>query len=78
MSVGQQIAESLVCHCYGITETQVRRSIDAVGARSVEDVIVTTCAGGGCTACHFRIRRILRDATGVYETPLYGERSECA
>jgi NAD(P)H-nitrite reductase large subunit len=60
MSVGhQQVADAVVCHCYEVTESQILRMIDTDGAGTVEEVTSRTCAGSGCTACHWRIRRML-------------------
>jgi NifU-like protein len=62
MVVSYQIAEKLVCHCFGVTETEVRGVIQHKDAQTVEDVIQQNCAGNGCTACHFRIRRLLSES----------------
>lgn len=59
MSIGYQNVETLVCRCYGVTESEIRASIERLDAQTVEDITGQTCAGNGCTACHFRIRRLL-------------------
>ena len=59
MSVGQLTVDTLVCSCYEVTETQIRRSIDAFDTQTIEQVALHTRAGTGCTACHYRIRRML-------------------
>lgn len=56
---GKKRDASLLCHCYEVTEAEVRTSIDVLGAKSIEEVTRQTCAGAGCTACHCRIQRML-------------------
>lgn len=68
MSVGPTIADVLVCYCYEVTETEIRRIIDTNEARTVEEVTVRTCAGSGCTACHCRIRRMLAGLPATCDT----------
>ncbi|MEM7012406.1 MAG: (2Fe-2S)-binding protein [Verrucomicrobiota bacterium] len=51
--------ETTVCHCFSVSESTVRTAIDHKGAKTVEEVTETTCAGGGCMACHCRIQRML-------------------
>jgi bacterioferritin-associated ferredoxin len=59
-------ADTVVCHCFGVTESVIREAIDVLGASSVAEMTATTRAGGGCNGCHCRIRRMLagRPATG--------------
>ena len=70
MAVGLQTTDVLVCHCFEVTESEIRRVIDTVDSQSVEDVRRHTAAGDGCTACHCRIRRMLAGlpaSCGIYE-----------
>jgi bacterioferritin-associated ferredoxin len=48
-----------LCHCLKVTPDQVRHAVDFHGCSSVEEVTNTCGAGGGCTACHRRIRAYL-------------------
>ena len=59
MSISFTIPDAVVCHCYDVRETELRAAIDATGVASVEEVTNHTSAGGGCTACHCRSRRML-------------------
>jgi bacterioferritin-associated ferredoxin len=59
MSVGQPSVETLVCHCYEVTEEQIQRSIQSFDTQTVEEIARLTNAGNGCTACHYRIQRLL-------------------
>ena len=59
MVVAYLITEKLVCHCYGVYESQVEHVIEQLETPSVEEVTSQTCAGNGCTACHFRIQRMI-------------------
>jgi len=52
--------ESIVCHCLGISEGVVADAIAVCGLASVKDVCHETGAGSGCTACHARLRELLR------------------
>jgi bacterioferritin-associated ferredoxin len=60
-----------VCHCYEVTEADIRSVIRKIDAQSVEEVTLHTRAGAGCTACHYRIRRMLAglaSTCGPFET----------
>lgn len=59
MSFRQNNTDSLICRCYGVTESQLTQAAITVGISTIEEVVAETCAGGGCTACHFRIQRVL-------------------
>ncbi len=49
----------LVCRCFGITDTQIRRAIDENGLKSVEEITHYTKAGGACGDCLEKIAEIL-------------------
>ena len=49
----------LVCQCFNVYESTIKQVVDD-GAQSVSDVTKACQAGGGCSACHVRIERILR------------------
>ncbi len=51
----------VVCHCFGVTDTLIERVVREQGLTSVEQVTHFTKAGGGCGACHDRIREIIAD-----------------
>jgi bacterioferritin-associated ferredoxin len=59
MSVTQPAAKTLICYCYEVSELQIRRAIEVAGTRTIEDLSQQTGAGSGCTACHYRLRRLL-------------------
>lgn len=60
MSSTVQATDRIVCHCLGITESAVRNAVDAGGSQCVRDVMAQTEAGTGCTACHGRIKALLK------------------
>ena len=51
--------DRVICHCYRVTESTIRDAIDTLGAANVAEIQARTCAGGGCNACHCRLRRML-------------------
>jgi bacterioferritin-associated ferredoxin len=53
--------EAVVCHCLQVTETTVVRAVRDQGARSLCELACLTGAGGGCTACHRRLRHYLAE-----------------
>jgi NAD(P)H-nitrite reductase large subunit len=53
-------SETIVCHCLEISESTVADAIAICGLTSVKEVCRETGAGAGCTACHGRLRDMLR------------------
>ena len=53
-------AESIVCHCLEVSESTVADAIAICGLSSVREVCRETGAGAGCTACHTRLKELLR------------------
>lgn len=62
MVVGFHTAVKLICHCYSVSEAEILHAIEHDEARTVEEITGQTCAGNGCTACHFRIQRLLNNS----------------
>ncbi len=58
----------VVCKCYGVTETEIRRVAAENDLHTVEEVTNYTKAGGGCGMCHDRIEEILADIYHEKET----------
>ncbi|MFN0055789.1 MAG: bacterioferritin-associated ferredoxin [Planctomycetales bacterium] len=54
--------ESIVCHCLKVSESTLVEAIAICGAASVRELCHQTGAGGGCTACHSRLRELIREA----------------
>jgi bacterioferritin-associated ferredoxin len=48
-----------LCHCLKVTADQVQDAVAFHGCESVAEVTGVCGAGGGCTACHRRIRAAL-------------------
>ncbi|MSR60487.1 MAG: (2Fe-2S)-binding protein [Planctomycetaceae bacterium] len=53
-------SETIVCHCLQVSESTLADAIAVCGLASVREVCRETGAGGGCTACHARLREMLR------------------
>ena len=63
-------ADRVVCHCFNVTEAEIRRVIKANHLTTVEQVTHFTKAGGGCGACKDDIQAILDSINGKHsETP---------
>ena len=56
----------IVCHCLRVTEEEVIQAASDGNMHSIKQIMDHTGAGGGCTACHQRIRGLLA-----------GERARC-
>ena len=52
--------ETIVCHCLQVSESAVADAIAVCGLASVREVCRETGAGGGCTACHARLKEMLQ------------------
>lgn len=51
--------EKIICHCLGVTETDIRSAISTGSVQSIKCVMNGTGAGTGCTACLRRINALL-------------------
>ncbi|MBI3866431.1 MAG: (2Fe-2S)-binding protein [Planctomycetia bacterium] len=52
--------ETTICHCLDISEGTVADAIAICGLTTLKEICRETGAGGGCTACHARLRELLR------------------
>jgi bacterioferritin-associated ferredoxin len=55
-------SETIVCHCLEVSESTVADAIAICGLTSVREVCRETGAGSGCTACHARLKELLRNS----------------
>ena len=62
--------DPVICHCLQIRESQIRGCAAVLGLCSVRAVKQECGAGAGCTACHRRIRELLRTPEIVEEIAL--------
>lgn len=52
--------ETIVCHCLEVSENTIADAIAVCGLSTVKEICRETGAGGGCTACHARLKELLR------------------
>jgi bacterioferritin-associated ferredoxin len=52
-------SDRIVCHCLQVRESQMQECVAALGLETVSQIKAHCGAGGGCTACHRRIREII-------------------
>ncbi|OIO04930.1 MAG: Fe-S cluster assembly protein NifU [Elusimicrobia bacterium CG_4_10_14_0_2_um_filter_56_8] len=57
--IGQ--AEKIVCKCFSVTESVIRKAIKLNNLHTIEEVTNFTKAGGGCRQCHGEIEKIIKD-----------------
>jgi NifU-like protein len=51
----------IICHCFGVTDTLIRKVIKENSLKTIEDVTNYTKAGGACGSCIPKIEDILND-----------------
>lgn len=65
-----------LCHCLNVHTDEIQQAIDMDGCSTVRQVTASCGAGGGCTACHRHIKRLLAEAAVVRAeeaaTPAFG------
>ncbi|MBM79771.1 MAG: hypothetical protein CMJ78_04170 [Planctomycetaceae bacterium] len=62
MSQASTSTDRVICHCLGVTKSQIEDAARFGGCDTVREIKNCTTAGGGCTACHGRIKKILAAA----------------
>jgi NifU-like protein len=55
----------VVCHCFNVTEIEIEKAIRENGAKTLDDIMNFTKAGGACGNCHQEIQAIIDKLTGV-------------
>lgn len=51
--------DKLICRCYVVPESAIRKAVAEHGLHHVEEVTAVTRAGGGCSSCWDEIQAIL-------------------
>ena len=59
--------DPVVCHCLHVTEMEIRGAVSTGAVETLRSVMECTGAGSGCTACHQRIRELLRERLSPQE-----------
>ena len=52
---------AIICKCFGITDTKIKRAIRENKLKTVEEITFYTKAGGGCGACKVKLEDILNE-----------------
>jgi len=50
---GEQTEGRIVCKCFSLTEPYLRRKIEELNLRTIEEITNATKAGGACMSCHY-------------------------
>jgi len=70
-TVAPRCRTKILCHCLGLSESDVREAVALDGLDSVREVMENTEAGSGCTACHAAIKRLIRDQCPASSSPTW-------
>ena len=54
-------SEKIICHCLGVTETDLRVAISNGSVQSLKCIMNGTGAGPGCTACLHKINALISE-----------------
>ncbi len=83
---GEKIAEEeahegeIVCQCFGVTDTLIRKVIRENNLKTVEDITNYTKAGGACGSCIHKLEDILQEELKLKqscaESPVTGEKKK--
>ncbi|MFM7159886.1 MAG: (2Fe-2S)-binding protein [Planctomycetaceae bacterium] len=68
--VEQQTGDEIVCRCLNVRRSTIESAVAVCGLASIREVKSTTGAGDGCTACHARIREMLRNSAANCVAPV--------
>ena len=63
-TAGRQLEGTVVCTCFGVTESEIERVVRENELRTVEEVTNYCKAGGGCGGCHGDIETIIARVRG--------------
>ena len=53
LHTGQQEEGRIVCKCFSLTEPYIRRKIEELNLRTIEEITSAIKAGGACASCHY-------------------------
>ena len=78
LNAKEDVESRVVCECFGVTESEIRRQIVALNLRTIEDITHALKAGGACGACQYApggLQDLLDERWGQQEEVL-AERAE--
>lgn len=61
--------DEIVCHCLGVTRTDIENASNIHGAETVRDVAGVTGAGDGCMSCRRKILAMLATRQTAAKVP---------
>ena len=65
MAFEHPTGDPVICHCLGITESEIRTAGEFAGCETLSDVKTMNEAGSGCTSCHRRIIALMQESRQV-------------
>ena len=71
-----ELEGSVVCTCFGVTETEIEKVIRENNLTAVEQVTNYCKAGGGCGGCRGEIEKIIEKTQGAMQVTGHGTRGE--
>lgn len=57
--------DEVICRCLNVRRSTIEAAVAVCGLASIRELKSTTGAGDGCTACHARLRELLRNSASV-------------
>lgn len=62
--------DTVVCRCLGVTVAEIKTAASLIEKPTAGCVMSLTGAGGGCTACHRRIRGLMANQCPPSSSPI--------
>jgi NifU-like protein len=70
---GEDTEGEIVCQCFGVTDTLIRKVVRENALKTVEDITNYTKAGGACGSCIHKLEDILQEELKLQESCADGD-----